>query len=56
MMGLGLSTVYEDRALGIANILKAAQTPFSKAVFGHGKPVMENAAKRMLERFSNKLV
>jgi len=52
MMGLGLSTVYEDRALGVKSILKAAQIPFGKAVFGHGKPMMENAAKNMLERFS----
>ena len=51
MMGLGLSTVYEDRALGVQSILKAAQTPFSKAVFGHGKPILKDAGKKMKEQF-----
>jgi glyoxylase-like metal-dependent hydrolase (beta-lactamase superfamily II) len=52
MMGLGLSTVYEDRVLGIQSILKAAQTPFGKAVFGHGKPLLKDAAGQMREKFS----
>lgn len=51
MMGLGLSTVYEDAALGIQSILKAAQTPFGKAVFGHGRPLMKDAAKKLREKF-----
>jgi glyoxylase-like metal-dependent hydrolase (beta-lactamase superfamily II) len=52
MMGPGLSTVYEDRALGVQSILKAAQIPFGKAVFGHGRPLLQDAARRMREHFS----
>jgi glyoxylase-like metal-dependent hydrolase (beta-lactamase superfamily II) len=52
MMGLGLSTVYEDRILGIRSILKAAHFPFCKAVFGHGRPLLQDAAKKMREKFS----
>jgi glyoxylase-like metal-dependent hydrolase (beta-lactamase superfamily II) len=52
MMGPGLSTVYEDRALGIQSILKATQIPFGKAVFGHGKPLLQDAARRMRQKFS----
>ncbi len=51
MMWLGFSTVYEDRALGIESILKAAGLGFESAVFGHGRPVMNNAAKKMLDKF-----
>ena len=52
VMGLGLSAVYEDRALGVQSILKAAQIPFGKAVFGHGKPLLEDAARKMQAKFS----
>lgn len=51
VQGLNLSTVYEDRALGIQSILKAAQIPFEKAVFGHGKPLMKDAAKALKNKF-----
>ncbi|MEO7309084.1 MAG: MBL fold metallo-hydrolase [Chitinophagaceae bacterium] len=54
MMGLDLSTVYEDRALGMRSIEKAAAIPFSKAVFGHGKALMKDAAKQMLAKFQGK--
>lgn len=53
MMGLGLSTVYEDRTLGIRSILKAADYSFSKAVFGHGKPILHDAAARLHARFAS---
>jgi len=49
MGGLGLSTVYEDRKLGIASIRKTALLPFDKAVFGHGKPIHQMANRRMEE-------
>jgi glyoxylase-like metal-dependent hydrolase (beta-lactamase superfamily II) len=52
MMGLGLSAVYEDRKLGIRSILKAIETPFSKAVFGHGKPLLTDASKQIKAKFS----
>jgi glyoxylase-like metal-dependent hydrolase (beta-lactamase superfamily II) len=51
-MGPGLSAVYEDRQLGIQSILKATQIPFGKAVFGHGKPLMENASQKIRQKFS----
>lgn len=51
MMGIGLSTVYEDRALGIKSILKATEIPFQKAVFGHGKPILKDAALRIKAKF-----
>jgi glyoxylase-like metal-dependent hydrolase (beta-lactamase superfamily II) len=51
MMGLGLSTVYEDRAVGVQSILKAASHDFNKAIFGHGKPLMKDANKKMKEKF-----
>ena len=52
MMGLGLSTVYEDRTLGIKSIQKAASFDFDIAIFGHGKPLFKGANKKILEKFS----
>ncbi len=52
MMGLGLSTVYEDRELGIKSIQKAASFDFDKAIFGHGKPILKNANKQMRAKFA----
>ncbi len=49
MMGLDLSTVYEDRAVGIQSILKTAAFDFDKAIFGHGKPIMKDANKKLRE-------
>lgn len=54
MMGLWYSTVYESRAEGVKSILKAAAFDFDKAVFGHGKPLVGEANKKMLERFSGR--
>jgi len=51
MMGLGWSTVYEDRAVGLASIKKAAAFNFDKAVFGHGKPIMESASEKIKAKF-----
>ncbi|MES2775888.1 MAG: MBL fold metallo-hydrolase [Bacteroidota bacterium] len=51
MMGLGLSTVYEDRALGLKSIEKVAGIPFPKAVFGHGKPLLKDAASLLKKKF-----
>ncbi len=52
MMGPGLSTVYEDRQLGIRSILKATESPFGKAVFGHGKPIMKDASAIIRKKFA----
>ncbi len=49
--GLGLSPVYEDRAVGINSILKAAALDFDKAVFGHGGPVQKGANRKLKEKF-----
>jgi len=51
VMGPGLSVVYEDRRLGIASIRKAAELPFRKAVFGHGKALTDRAAETLKARF-----
>ncbi len=53
LIGLGLSTVYEDRELGIQSILKAANYDFDKAVFGHGSPLMQSANRKIKEKFSS---
>ncbi len=50
--GLGLSTVYEDRELGVASIRKAAALDFEKAVFGHGRSLIKDANKKLREKFS----
>jgi glyoxylase-like metal-dependent hydrolase (beta-lactamase superfamily II) len=49
--GLGLSTVYEDRVLGVKSILKAAELDFETALFGHGGPLVRGANRRMKEKF-----
>lgn len=50
--GLAYSVVYEDRALGVKSILKAAQLDFDKAVFGHGSLLKQGADKKLKEKFS----
>jgi len=54
MVGLDLSTVYEDRALGIESIQKVAALDFDKALFGHGKPIIKGANKKLREKFGEK--
>ncbi len=51
VIGLGLSTVYEDLNLGIKSILKAAELDFDKAVFGHGSPLLKFAKRKINEKF-----
>jgi glyoxylase-like metal-dependent hydrolase (beta-lactamase superfamily II) len=50
--GLDLSTVYEDRALGIRSILDVAELNFDKAVFGHGRPLKLKANQKLKAKFS----
>lgn len=52
LMGLGYSTVYEDREVGVKSILKAASLDFDTAVFGHGNPVMDSANAKLAKKFS----
>lgn len=52
VMGLDLSTVYEDRPLGVKSILRASAFDFDKAVFGHGKLLGQQANKKLKEKFS----
>lgn len=54
MMGLWYSTVYESREEGVKSILKAAAFDFDKAVFGHGKPLIGSANRKMMEQFSGR--
>ncbi|GAB2606449.1 MBL fold metallo-hydrolase [Spirosoma areae] len=50
-MGLDLSTVYEDRAVGLQSLLALAELNFEKAVFGHGGPIQRRASQRFKARF-----
>lgn len=52
--GLGLSTIYEDKDLGVKSIGKASDLTFDKALFGHGNPIESNASQK-LKNFYNKL-
>ncbi|MFD1141194.1 MBL fold metallo-hydrolase [Larkinella insperata] len=52
LMGLALSTVYEDRALGIQSVLAIAQHNFDQAVFGHGRWIRKGASQKLKRAFS----
>lgn len=49
LMGLGLSLGYEDLALGRRSLRKLSSFEFQIACFGHGKPIMKDAARRFRE-------
>ncbi|WP_018620827.1 MBL fold metallo-hydrolase [Spirosoma luteum] len=51
LVGLDLSTVYEDRALGWQSLLILAGLDFEKAVFGHGRPIQKRASYQFKARF-----
>lgn len=55
MIGLGLSTVYEDRELGIKSILKVASYDFNTAVFGHGRTIKKSANMKLKAKFQSKV-
>ena len=52
VMGLDLSTVYEDRQLGVQSILNVAALDFDTAVFGHGNALKKEANKKLKAKFS----
>ncbi len=51
VMGLDLSTVYEDRSLAIKSLLSLSELDFDKAVFGHGSPLWKHANRRLETKF-----
>lgn len=52
VMGLGYSVINEDRALARKSILKVAEYPFERAVFGHGNSIDKRANELLKEKFS----
>ncbi|MBO0931260.1 MBL fold metallo-hydrolase [Fibrella aquatilis] len=53
VVGLDLSTVYEDRALGIESILAVSKHKFDKAVFGHGTTLTGQANRTLEAKFKD---
>jgi glyoxylase-like metal-dependent hydrolase (beta-lactamase superfamily II) len=51
IMGLGYSVLNEDISLARQTILRVADYPFERAVFGHGKPLDKRAAQQLKDRF-----
>lgn len=51
VVGLDLSTVYEDRSLGIKSLLAVSELSFDTAVFGHGGPLRQQANRRIKAKF-----
>lgn len=52
MLGLDYSTVYEDRRQGMKSILKVADYDFETAVFGHGRPLISGANRKLEQKFA----
>jgi glyoxylase-like metal-dependent hydrolase (beta-lactamase superfamily II) len=51
MMGLDLSTVYEDASLGLESIRKVSRLDFEKAGFGHGSAIRTGASSKLRKKF-----
>lgn len=51
LFGLGPPIAYENRAEGEASQRRLADLEFRTACFGHGKPILENAASRFRTAF-----
>jgi Zn-dependent hydrolases, including glyoxylases len=52
MMGIAFPTAYEDKALTLQSLRKAAALRFDKIVFGHGGAILHNANKKLAEKFA----
>lgn len=52
-MGLDLSVFYEDRDEGIRSIVKVTNLDFEKMVFGHGRPILNNAGSIIRQAFNS---
>jgi glyoxylase-like metal-dependent hydrolase (beta-lactamase superfamily II) len=50
---LGYSVVYEDLAEGKRSLRKLAALGAETAVFGHGRPIVRGAARRLADRFGS---
>jgi glyoxylase-like metal-dependent hydrolase (beta-lactamase superfamily II) len=53
IMGLSYCVLNEDLSLARRTILRVANYPFERAVFGHGKPLDTRANQQLKERFSD---
>lgn len=53
LFGLNLSIGYENLAQGREQINRLCGLDFEIATFGHGKPIMQNAAQRFRQRWPN---
>jgi glyoxylase-like metal-dependent hydrolase (beta-lactamase superfamily II) len=53
IMGLSYCVLNEDISLARRTILRVANYPFERAVFGHGKPLDKRANQQLKERFSD---
>ncbi len=53
IMGLSYCVLNEDISLARRTILRVANYPFERAVFGHGKPLDKLANQQLKERFSD---
>jgi len=52
VIGLSYSTVNEDIILARQSILRVADYPFERAVFGHGNPLDQRANHQLRDKFS----
>jgi glyoxylase-like metal-dependent hydrolase (beta-lactamase superfamily II) len=53
IMGLSYNVLNEEISLARRTILRVANYPFERAVFGHGKPLDKRANQQLKERFSD---
>ena len=53
IMGLSYSVLNEDISLARRTILRVANYPFERAVFGHAKQLDKRANQQLKERFSD---
>jgi glyoxylase-like metal-dependent hydrolase (beta-lactamase superfamily II) len=51
IVGLGLSAGYEDLAEGRRSLARVAAQPFAVACFGHGRPILRDAATRFRQKW-----
>jgi glyoxylase-like metal-dependent hydrolase (beta-lactamase superfamily II) len=52
LMGLNYMLGYDDVTAGRASLTKLAGMDFEAAVFGHGKPILSNAAQKFAAKFT----
>lgn len=52
MMGIAFPTAYEDKALTLQSLHRAAALPFDKIAFGHGAAILHDANKKLAEKFA----